>query len=95
MVQYYIRSTLRSSHKIVLCTYLHKGAAEFLYRKMTVATYLGGGGAPFSSSFPPLAILYFFHIFLGEIGSFIFSISCLGTGGWYERISTSNRTIRR
>ena len=23
--------------------YVHKGAAEFLYRKMTVATYLGGG----------------------------------------------------
>jgi hypothetical protein len=26
--------------------YVHKGAAEFLFRKMTVATYLGGGDAP-------------------------------------------------
>ena len=27
--------------------YVHKGAEEFLYRKMTVATYLGGGAVSF------------------------------------------------
>jgi hypothetical protein len=31
--------------------YVHKGAAEFLYGKMTVATYLGGGDAPTNTVF--------------------------------------------
>ena len=30
--------------KFYFVSYVHKGAAEFLYREMTVATYLGGGG---------------------------------------------------
>ena len=42
--------------------YVHKGAAEFLYRELTVATYLGGGGGGGGFPAPSWFFIYYFYV---------------------------------